>query len=287
MRWFDSTRGRSSRRLLTAEATTIRAARLSQRAMRWSLLLVPLVLAACGAAAPTHRAAPTRPGFTVHHVRARRDARMGLHAQAVAAADRALRARPRRTSARRRRTTTAPWLAHHGARGLRGRSTPPTRRIPFQRGGLDASDRRASRARSRTWRRGVPVAAIGYSRGGRLVMDYASVSSVTGLVPGRDPQRVPVRDHGSHCSTSARSTGHTKVLILAGDSDTTVGNDRRGPARHPARGERLPVLRTCSFETVRSHGVVRRRPPVGARTIRPARAGRSGRAPIASSHRSL
>ena len=32
---------------------------------------------------------------------------------------------------------------------------------------------------------GVPVAAIGYSRGGRLVVDYASVSSVTVLAPGR------------------------------------------------------------------------------------------------------
>jgi hypothetical protein len=31
----------------------------------------------------------------------------------------------------------------------------------------------------------VPVAAIGYSRGGRRVVDYASIADVTGVVPSR------------------------------------------------------------------------------------------------------
>src|SRR3954463_491715 len=63
---------------------------------------------------------------------------------------------------------------------------------------------------------GVPVAAIGYSRGGRLVMDYASVSSVTGLVPGRILSVFPAGLMDPLMNLSPLS-GHTKVLILAGD----------------------------------------------------------------------
>src|SRR6478735_4147115 len=55
---------------------------------------------------------------------------------------------------------------------------------------------------------GVPVAAIGYSRGGRLVVDYASVSSVTGLVPGRIFSVFPRRADGPADEPRAAERAH-------------------------------------------------------------------------------
>ena len=100
--------------------------------------------------------------------------------------------------------------------------------------------------------KGVPVAAIGYSRGGRLVMDYASVSSVTGLVPGRILSVFPsgIMDPLMNLAPLA---GHTKVLILAGDKDTTVGTVGAGQLVTQLAASGFPYS-GVRFELVHSHG---------------------------------
>ena len=100
--------------------------------------------------------------------------------------------------------------------------------------------------------KGVPVAAVGYSRGGRLVMDYASVSSTTGLVPGRIVSVFPSGIMDALLNLAPLS-GHTKVLILAGDRDTTVGTVGASQLVTQLAASGFPYA-DVRFETVRSHG---------------------------------
>jgi hypothetical protein len=99
---------------------------------------------------------------------------------------------------------------------------------------------------------GVPVAAIGYSRGGRLVMDYASVSSVTGLVPGRILSVFPAGLMDPPLNLGSLS-GHTKVLILAGDHDYTVSTVGANQLIQQLAVSGFPYA-DVHFEKVRSHG---------------------------------
>jgi dienelactone hydrolase len=113
-----------------------------------------------------------------------------------------------------------PWLEHLAREGYEV-VYPAYETFPYQTGGLKHLIQGVSVALPHV-AKGVPVAAIGYSRGGRLVMDYASVASTTGLVPGRILSVFPsgIMDALLNLAPLA---GHTKVLILAGDRDTTVG----------------------------------------------------------------
>ncbi len=99
---------------------------------------------------------------------------------------------------------------------------------------------------------GVPVAAIGYSRGGRLVVDYASVSSVTGLVPGRIFSVFPAGLMDPLMNLAPLS-GHTKVLILAGDHDYTVSTVGANQLIQQLAVSGFPYA-DVHFEKVRSHG---------------------------------
>jgi len=99
---------------------------------------------------------------------------------------------------------------------------------------------------------GVPVAAIGYSRGGRLVVDYASVSSVTGLVPGRIFSVFPA-GLMDPLMNLAPLGGHTKVLILAGDHDYTVSTVGANQLIQQLAVSGFPYA-DVHFEKVHSHG---------------------------------
>ena len=99
---------------------------------------------------------------------------------------------------------------------------------------------------------GVPAAAIGYSRGGRLVMDYASVASLTGLVPGRILSVFPAGLMDPLLDLAPLS-GHTKVLILAGDHDYTVSTIGANQLIEQLAVSGFPYA-DVHFEKIRSHG---------------------------------
>jgi predicted esterase len=113
-----------------------------------------------------------------------------------------------------------PWLEHLASEGYEA-VYPAYEKFPFQPSAMKHMLQGLAVALPHV-AHGVPVAAIGYSRGGRLVADYASVSSVTGLVPGRIVSVFPAGNMDPLMNLAPLS-GHTKILILAGDKDTTVG----------------------------------------------------------------
>jgi acetyl esterase/lipase len=214
--------------------------------MRWVLiLLVPLVLAACGS--QRHAAAP--PQFTVHRY-GQGPARAWVFAPAT---------RPKlivlfvHGLGNQKETTPyyhRPWLAHLAREGYEV-VYPGYETFPYQQRGLKHLVQGVAAALPHLTT-GVPVAAIGYSRGGRLVMDYASVSSVTGLVPGRILSVFPsgIMDPLLNLAPLA---GHTKVLILAGDQDTTVRAIGASQLVTQLAASGFPYA-DVRFETVRSHG---------------------------------
>jgi predicted esterase len=98
----------------------------------------------------------------------------------------------------------------------------------------------------------VPVVGIGYSRGGRLVMDWAARAAGTKLAPrallsvfpasGEDPKE-----------DLTRISRRTPILVLVGDRDEVVGDlgARDLVADLGAAGATLPNL---GVEVVHSHG---------------------------------
>ena len=114
-------------------------------------------------------------------------------------------------------------------------------------------------------------------------MDYASVSSATGLVPGRILSVYPsgIMDALLNLAPLA---GHTKVLILAGDRDTTVGSVGASQLVTQLAASGFPYA-DVRLETVRSHGAFVA-DHLSVLSDTPAAHGRSGRAPTVSSRRS-
>jgi len=213
---------------------------------RLPLLLVPLVLAACGA---THRTQAATPSFTVH--------RYGAGATRTWVFRPA--ARPKlivlfvHGLGNTRETTPyyhRPWLEHLAREGYEV-IYPGYETFPYQPKALKHLIQGVAVALPHV-ATGVPVAAIGYSRGGRLVMDYASVASVTGLVPGRILSVFPsgIMDPLMNLAPLA---GHTKVLILAGDRDTTVGTIGVNQLVTQLAASGFPYA-DVRFEGVHSHG---------------------------------
>jgi len=143
-----------------------------------------------------------------------------------------------------------PWLMHLAREGYEV-VYPAYETFPYQAGGLKHLIQGVGVALPHV-AKGVPVAAIGYSRGGRLVMDYASVSSTTGLVPGRILSVFPSGIMDALLNL-APLTGHTKVLILAGDRDTTVGSVGASQLVTQLAASGFPYA-DVRFETVHSHG---------------------------------
>jgi hypothetical protein len=212
----------------------------------WPLLLIPLALVACGSG--QKRSAPP-PSFTVHQY-----GRGATRAWVFAPAG-----RPKlivlfiHGLGNTRETTPyyhRPWLVHLAREGYEV-VYPAYETFPFQPGGVKHIVQGVATALPHVTT-GVPVAAIGYSRGGRLVMDYASVASATGLVPGRILSVFPsgIMDALLNLAPLA---GHTKVLILSGDRDTTVGTVGAGQLVTQLAASGFPYA-DVRFETVQSHG---------------------------------
>ena len=210
---------------------------------RAALLTLPLVLAACGGT-PSHTAS-----FTVQKY-GHGATRTWVFAPS---------SKPRlivlfvHGLGNERETTPyyhRPWLEHLALEGYEA-VYPGYETQPYQPGGLKHLIQGVA-ATLPHLPKGVPVAAIGYSRGGRLVMDYASVASVTGLSPGRILSVFPsgIMDP---LMNLAPLTGHVKVLILAGDRDTTVGTIGASQLVTQLAASGFPY-RDVRFEGVHSQG---------------------------------
>jgi acetyl esterase/lipase len=143
-----------------------------------------------------------------------------------------------------------PWLAHLAREGFVA-VYPGYETVPYQPNGLKHLVQGVTAALPHL-PTGVPVAAIGYSRGGRLVVDYASVAPATGLVPGRILSVFPSGIMDSLLDL-APLAGHTKVLILAGDRDTTVGTIGASQLVTQLAASGFPY-EDVRFEGVHSHG---------------------------------
>jgi hypothetical protein len=214
--------------------------------MRRTLLLVPFLVAACAGGGATHR--QVTPSFSVHSY-GRGAVKSWVFAPSQS---------PRlivlfvHGLGDKRETTPyyhRPWLEHLAREGYEV-IYPSYETVPYQPGGLKHLIEGVAVALPHV-ARGVPVAAIGYSRGGRLVVDYASVASVTGLVPGRVLSVFPSGRMDALLNL-APLAGRTKVLILAGDSDTTVGTVGAGQLVTQLAASGFPYA-DVRFETVRSH----------------------------------
>ena len=210
------------------------------------LLLLPLSLAACGSG---QKHAATPPPVSVH-LYGRGATRVWVFAPS---------ARPKlivlyvHGLGNTRETTPhyhRPWLVHLAREGYEV-VYPSYETFPYQAGGLKHLVQGVAAALPHLTK-GAPVAAIGYSRGGRLVMDYASVASVTGLAPGRILSVFPsgIMDALLNLAPLA---GHTKVLILTGDRDTTVGTVGASQLVTQLAASGFPYADVC-LETVHSHG---------------------------------
>jgi hypothetical protein len=211
--------------------------------MRRTLVALPLLLAACGGA---QRA--VQPPFAVH-----------TYGQGAARVWVFAPAKPKlivlfvHGLGDRRETTPyyhRPWLEHLAREGDEV-VYPAYEAYPLQNGAMKHLLQGVANAMPHV-ATGVPVAAIGYSRGGRLVADYASISSVTGLVPGRILSVFPAGTMDPPLKLQPLD-GHTKVLILAGDRDGTVANIGANQLITQLAIAGFPYG-DVHFEVVRSHG---------------------------------
>jgi predicted alpha/beta-hydrolase family hydrolase len=214
--------------------------------MRRALLFLPLVLAGCGHTTARHAA---QPSFTVSTY-----GTGALRAWVFAPAT-----RPRLVVlfvhglGGQRETTPyyhRPWLEHMAREGYEV-VYPAYEAFPLQNGALKHLVQGIATAAPHV-AHGVPVAAIGYSRGGRLVMDYASISAATGLVPGRIFSVFPAGTMDQPLDLTPLD-GHTKVLIVAGDQDQTVANVGANQLVTQLAIAGFPYA-DVRFEVVHSHG---------------------------------
>jgi predicted alpha/beta-hydrolase family hydrolase len=215
--------------------------------VRRALLLVPLALAGCGAGHRTH--APSR-AFTVASY-GRGPARVWLFRPE--APPRAIvvfihgHGDVRETTPYYHR----PWLEHL-ARERVAVVYPRYELYPGQEGAL-AHIERGVRAAAARLPDDVPVVAIGYSRGGRLVCEWASQARrTTGLMPKRILSVFPSGAMDQIHNLSPL-TGRTKVVILAGDRDEVVGTIGAGQLVTQLAASQFPY-HDVRFEVVRSHG---------------------------------
>jgi hypothetical protein len=138
-----------------------------------------------------------------------------------------------------------PWLEHLAPNGV-AVAYPRYELYPGQPGALRHLEA-GVRLDAGRLPRGLPVVGIGYSRGGRLVCEWASQAKTTGLFPRAilsvfpSGQMDPI--HNLH-----PLAGRTKVLILSGDADRVVGTI--GVAQLVAQLAASDVR----HERVRSHG---------------------------------
>ena len=214
--------------------------------MKRALLVLPFLLAACGGSA--QRAVPP-PSFTVHTY-GTGAARAWVFAPST---------KPKlivlfvHGLGDQKETTPfhhRPWLVHMAREGYEV-VYPAYEAYPEQNGPMKHLLQGIAAAAPHLALH-VPVAAIGYSRGGRLVVDYASISSVTGLVPARIFSVFPAGTMDQPLNLTPLD-GRTKVLILAGDADRTVANIGANELVTQLAIAGFPY-KDVKFEVVRSHG---------------------------------
>jgi dienelactone hydrolase len=143
-----------------------------------------------------------------------------------------------------------PWLAHLAREGYEV-VYPAYEATPLQRFAMKHLVEGVANAAPHV-AHDIPVAAIGYSRGGRLVVDFASISSVTGLVPRRIFSVYPAGTMDAPLDL-APLDGHAKVLIVAGDADRTVANTGANQLVAQLAIAGFPY-HDVHFEVIRSHG---------------------------------
>jgi dienelactone hydrolase len=216
--------------------------------MKRLLLVLPLLLAGCGgSSAPTQHASVAP--FSVHSY-----GRGALRTWVfVPAATPKLVVLFVHGLGDQRETTPyhhRPWLEHLAREGYEV-VYPAYEARPLQNGALKHLVQGLAAAAPHVPAH-VPVAAIGYSRGGRLVVDFASISAVTGLVPRRIFSVFPAGTMDTPLNLSPLD-GTTKVLILAGDQDQTVANIGANQLITQLAIAGFPYA-DVHFEVVRSHG---------------------------------
>jgi hypothetical protein len=100
---------------------------------------------------------------------------------------------------------------------------------------------------------GLPVLALGYSRGGALAVEYAAVAALQGLpVPDRIMSVFPGGEGNVGAAVDLRSIDHsTRLLILLGEDDTVVDGAgaryllaRLRVARYPGANVSLDFVRS-------------------------------------------
>jgi acetyl esterase/lipase len=143
-----------------------------------------------------------------------------------------------------------PWLEHLAAEG-NAVLYPRFELHPFEAGGL----RHLVNGARLGWRQlhtSAPVLAIGYSRGGRLVMDYAAVAHGVGPVPRTILSVFPSGLMDPLRDLRTIRTG-TKVVLLAGDRDETVGTHGVNQLVTQLAASGFPYA-DLKYQLVRSHG---------------------------------
>jgi dienelactone hydrolase len=143
-----------------------------------------------------------------------------------------------------------PWLEHL-ARERVAVVYPRYELYPGQAGALRHLEAGVRVAASKL-RRDVPVVGIGYSRGGRLVCEWASQARSTGLFPRAILSVFPSGQMDPIHNLSSLA-GHTKIVILAGDRDEVVGMHGVNQLVTQLAASQFPY-RDVRFEPVRSHG---------------------------------
>jgi acetyl esterase/lipase len=143
-----------------------------------------------------------------------------------------------------------PWLEHLAAEG-NAVLYPRFELHPFEAGGL----RHLVKGARLGWRElhtNAPVLAIGYSRGGRLVMDYAARAHGVGPVPSTVLSVFPsgLMDSLQDLRTIRKGT---KVVLLAGDKDETVGTHGVNQLVTQLAASGFPYD-DLKYQLVRSHG---------------------------------
>jgi dienelactone hydrolase len=96
----------------------------------------------------------------------------------------------------------------------------------------------------------VPLVGIGYSRGGRLVMDWAARATGTHFAPRALLSVFPASGEDPKADLTRIST-RTPILVLVGDHDEVVGDLGARDLVADLGGATLPNL---GVELVRSHG---------------------------------
>jgi predicted esterase len=100
----------------------------------------------------------------------------------------------------------------------------------------------------------LPLVAIGYSRGGELVVDYAAVAQITGVVPAEVLTVFPAGQDPADPPLDLRTVApNTRFTILVGDHDTVVDGAGAHQLLRRFEAAGFPAARV-SVAVIRSHG---------------------------------